>query len=143
MFPMHMTVSKKTHCERPGYNLLRAYSLSPHPSPSLYRAKRSAACPPSFRRPRRTEGAVFSERPMKDRVEKKGRDGESESGRNGKSGKNESTREKGNFIFFFFFSRSGIEKRIDFFPPNRLPLLAVLSSLFVQPDGVHSPCLLP
>ena len=24
--PMHMTVSKKTHCERPGYNLLRAYS---------------------------------------------------------------------------------------------------------------------
>lgn len=24
LFPMHMTVSKKTHCERPGYNLLRA-----------------------------------------------------------------------------------------------------------------------
>lgn len=70
LFPMHMTVSKKTHCARRLQPLTRIFPRA------LYRAaaitRRAFRClSSSFRRRKRRGWFAFSERPIKNRIKKR------------------------------------------------------------------------
>lgn len=137
LFPMHMTVSKKTHCARRLQPLTRIFPRA------LYRAaaitRQAFRClSSSLRRRKRRGWFAFSERPIKNRIKKKEEEGDGE--RKERKEKIEE-KEKGNS--FLWDGQASSESmangtrgtRIDFCS-NDAPFTLFTFSLFIQ-SGVY------